>query len=161
MKTEASLPAVLIVEDDPDERMLIKDAFEECGLSEGLDFVKDGEELMDYLFQHDGHANPARSLHPDLILLDLSMPKKDGFEALKEIKSMPSLKHIPVVVLTNSEAEEDIRRAYDLGAKSFVTKPTTFEELVDVVRNLSQYWSQTTQPPPRASVRRLDWITIA
>ena len=139
---------VLVADDDPEDRMLIEDAFEESRLANTLEFVVDGEELMDYLHHRNGYSDPSASPRPGLILLDLNMPRKDGREALKEIKSDPDLRKIPVVVMTTSKAEEDILRTYDLGVNSFITKPVTFEGLVDVVKMLGRYWFQIVELPP-------------
>jgi CheY-like chemotaxis protein len=109
--------------------------------------VADGEELMDYLHRRGRYADPASSPEPSLILLDLNMPRKDGREALMEIKSDARLKSIPVVILTTSKAEEDVRRLYELGANSFITKPATFQGLAEMLRTLSQYWFETVKLP--------------
>ncbi len=138
---------VLIADDDPEDRMLIEDAFEESRLVNILQFVEDGEELLDYLYRRNGYSDPSVSPRPGLILLDLNMPRKDGREALKEIKSDPHLRQIPIVVMTTSKAEEDIFRTYDLGVNSFVTKPVTFEGLVEVVKMLGRYWFQIVELP--------------
>jgi len=139
---------VLVADDDPEDRMLIEDAFEESRLPNALAFVEDGEDLMDYLYRRNGYSDPSASPRPGLILLDLNMPRKDGREALKEIKADPDLRQIPVVVMTTSKAEEDILRTYDLGVNSFITKPVTFEGLVDVVKMLGKYWFQIVELPP-------------
>ncbi len=139
---------VLVADDDPEDRMLIEDAFQEGRLANTLEFVVDGEDLMDYLYQRHGYSDPSTSRRPGLILLDLNMPRKDGREALKEIKSDPSLRQIPIVVMTTSKAEDDIFRTYDLGVNSFVTKPVTFEGLVEVVKMLARYWFQIVELPP-------------
>ena len=139
---------VLVADDDPEDRMLIEDAFEESRLVNDLQFVVDGEDLMDYLFRRNGYSDPSSSPRPGLILLDLNMPRKDGREALKEIKEDPDLRQIPIVVMTTSKAEEDIFRTYDLGVNSFITKPVTFEGLVDVVKMLGRYWFQIVELPP-------------
>jgi CheY-like chemotaxis protein len=112
--------------------------------------VENGEELMDYLHRRGAFADPARSPRPGLILLDLNMPRKDGREALAEIKSDPALRQIPVVVLTTSKAEEDIYRTYDLGVNSFITKPVTFDGLVNVMRTLGTYWFEIVELPAAA-----------
>ena len=138
---------VLIADDDPEDRMLIEDAFEESRLANTLEFVVDGEDLLDYLHRRNGYSDPSSSPRPGLILLDLNMPRKDGREALKEIKSDPDLRKIPVVVMTTSSNEEDIACTYDLGANAFVTKPVTFEGLVDVVKTLAKYWFQIVELP--------------
>jgi len=130
---------ILMAEDDPDDRMLTEDALEENRLANDLRFVENGEELLDYLY-HRGQYNKINAPRPGLILLDLNMPKMDGREALKVIKSDASLKRIPVVVLTTSKAEEDILKSYDLGVNSFITKPVTFDDLVEVTREIGRYW---------------------
>lgn len=136
---------VLCAEDDPEDRMLIEDAWAESHLLNDLFFVEDGEELMDYL----GHRGSYRERPlPGLILLDLNMPRKDGREALQEIKADPELRRIPVVVLTTSKAEEDLVRTYDLGVNSFITKPVTFEGLVEVIKALGKYWLEIVELPP-------------
>jgi CheY-like chemotaxis protein len=116
MFTNAKPVTFLIAEDDPDDRFLIKEAFQESLLTNSLYFVQDGVELLDYLRRQGKFANPVDAPPADLILLDLNMPRKDGREALAEIKSDPHLRYIPVVVLTTSKAEEDIMRSYDIGA---------------------------------------------
>ena len=148
MERDSNPITVLVADDDPEDRMLIEDAFEESRLANTLEFVEDGEELLDYLHRRNGYSDPSASPRPGLILLDLNMPRKDGREALNEIKSDPHLRQIPVVVMTTSKAEEDILRTYDLGVNSFVTKPVTFEGLVDVVRTLGKYWFQIVELPP-------------
>src|SRR5687767_11522 len=138
---------ILMADDDPDDRQLTKEAFEEARLANDLRFVEDGVELLDYLNRRGKYADPATSPRPGLILLDLNMPKKDGREALEEIKRDPKLKNIRVVVMTTSKAEEDILRTYDLGASSYVTKPVTFAALVDVIQTLGKYWLEIVELP--------------
>jgi CheY-like chemotaxis protein len=138
---------ILIADDDPDDRMLTRDAWEENRLANQLHFVEDGEELMDYLHRCGRYGHLAATPLPGLILLDLNMPRKDGREALKEIKADPKLRRIPIVVLTTSKAEEDIIRTYDLGVNSFITKPVTFGALVDTVKTLARYWFQIVELP--------------
>src|ERR1022692_413666 len=116
---------ILVADDDSDDRDMINDAMKENRLANDLRFVPDGEELMDYLLRKGKYSSPQSSPRPGLILLDLNMPKKDGREALKEIKNNTDLKSIPVVVLTTSKAQEDIYRTYNLGVNSFITKPVT------------------------------------
>lgn len=135
---------ILMADDDADDRMLTKDALEESRVLNDLRFVEDGEELMEFLRRQGRHADAPR---PGLILLDLNMPRKDGREALKEIKADPDLRRIPVVVMTTSKAEEDIFRSYDLGASSFITKPVTFDRLVELMRTLGQYWVEFVELP--------------
>jgi len=138
---------ILLADDDADDRMMAADALEESRLVNDLRFVEDGEELMDYLRRRGKYADPAAAPRPGLILLDLNMPRKDGREALREIKAEPELRSIPVVVLTTSQAEEDIYRTYDLGVNSFITKPVNFESLVAVMRALSKYWFEIVELP--------------
>jgi CheY-like chemotaxis protein len=139
---------ILMAEDDADDRLLVREAWEENRIANELRFVKDGVELLDYLRRRGAHADPGAAPRPGLILLDLNMPRKDGREALAEIKADPDLRAIPVVVLTSSEAEEDILRSYDLGVSSYITKPVTFGKLVEVVRTLGKYWFEIVQLPP-------------
>jgi two-component system response regulator len=138
---------ILMADDDPEDRMMTQEAFEESRLANDLRFVENGVELMDYLHRRGKYADPASSPRPGLILLDLNMPKKDGREALQEIKNDPKLKNIRVVVMTTSKAEEDILRTYDLGAASYVTKPVTFSALVDVIQTLGKYWLEIVELP--------------
>ena len=139
--------AILMAEDDPDDRLLACEAFEESRLANELHLVEDGEELMDYLYRR-GEYDEASAPRPGVILLDLNMPRKDGREALREIKADPDLRRIPVVVLTTSKAEEDILRTYDLGVNSFIVKPVTFANLVEVMRALGRYWFEIVELPP-------------
>ncbi|MDD5300964.1 MAG: response regulator [Gallionella sp.] len=139
---------ILMADDDPDDRLLVQDAFDEIRLANPLVFVEDGVELMDYLHRRGGYAHLAGSPLPGLILLDLNMPKKDGREALKEIKADPALRMVPIVVLTTSNAEEDILRTYDLGTNSFIVKPVTFDKLVEIIRKVTQYWLEIVRLPP-------------
>lgn len=141
--------SILMADDDEDDRMMAKEALEESLLSNPIFFVKDGEELMDYLYHRGEFSDPAQSPRPGLILLDLNMPRKDGREALKEIKSDPALKNIPIVVLTTSKAEEDVLRTYDLGVNSFIVKPVSFEAIVDLLKTLGKYWFELVEIPPR------------
>lgn len=138
---------ILMADDDADDRMLTKEALEESRVLNDLRFVQDGEELMDYLKNRGSYADKDAWPRPGLILLDLNMPKKDGREALKEIKDDPELRRIPVVVMTTSQAEEDIFRSYDLGASSFITKPVTFDRLVELMKTLGNYWVEFVQLP--------------
>jgi CheY-like chemotaxis protein len=149
MKTEGKMITIVLADDDADDRKLTEDAFAENRLVNQLHFVEDGEELMDYLHRR-GKYEPLRSEPlPGLILLDLNMPRKDGREALKEIKADPNLRRIPIVVLTTSKAEEDIVRTYDLGVNSYVTKPVTFKSLVELVKVLGRYWFEVVELPPK------------
>jgi CheY-like chemotaxis protein len=138
---------ILMADDDPDDRLLVKNAFKESRLANSMRFVEDGEELMDYLHRRGQYTDGQTSPRPGLILLDLNMPKKDGREALKEIKDDAGLREIPVVVLTTSQDEEDILRSYNLGANSYITKPVTFEGLVEVMKVLGRYWFEIVELP--------------
>jgi CheY-like chemotaxis protein len=138
---------LLMADDDADDRLLIKDAMAECRWEGDLRFVEDGEDLLDYLRHHGKYSQLDTAPRPGLILLDLNMPRKDGREALREIKGDAELHRIPVVVLTTSKARTDIGRMYDLGASSFISKPVQFEALVNVMRVLGQYWFDTVELP--------------
>jgi len=135
-----------MADDDPDDRMLMKEALDENNLPSNIAFVEDGKELLDYLHRRGHYAN-AETFKPGLILLDLNMPKIDGREALRMIKSDPLLRRIPVVVLTTSKAEEDVFKTYDLGVNSFICKPVKFEELVQVTKEIGIYWFGTVALP--------------
>jgi CheY-like chemotaxis protein len=139
---------ILLADDDEDDRLLTADALKRSRLINDIRFVVDGEDLMHYLRGQGAYAaggTPAP--RPGLILLDLNMPKKDGREALAEIKGDPDLRRIPVVALTTSKAEEDIVRTYDLGVNSFVSKPVTFDGLAAVMQTLADYWFELVQLP--------------
>ena len=138
---------ILMADDDEEDRVMTKEAWENARLANDLRFVNDGEELMDYLKHQGAYIDAAAYPSPGLILLDLNMPKKDGREALREIKDAPELRRIPIVVLTTSKAEEDILRSYDLGASSYITKPVTFEGLVAIVKELGKYWFEMVELP--------------
>jgi CheY-like chemotaxis protein len=139
---------VLVAEDDEDDRLLIEDAFSETKLPNPIFFVNDGEELLDYLHHRQPYTAEQHPL-PGLILLDLNMPRKDGREALIEIKSDPNLQRIPIVILTTSKEEEDIMRSYSLGISSFIAKPVTFEQLVEVIQCIAYYWFEVVVLPPK------------
>lgn len=145
MTAQKQSVTILIADDDPEDRMLAEDALVESRLANDIRFVEDGEELIEYLRASGRYAPPQHAPRPGIILLDLNMPRKDGREALKEIKNDPDLRRIPVIVLTTSKAEEDIYRTYDLGVNSFITKPVTFDALVQVMRALGQYWFEIVE----------------
>lgn len=147
MDEKKKLITILMADDDPDDRFLAKDAFDEARIKNDLRFVEDGEELMDYLYHRGKYSVPKSSPRPGIILLDLNMPKKDGREAIREIKADVDLRRIPIVILTTSKAEEDIIRTYDLGSNSFITKPVSFEELVKVLKAVTNYWLEIVQLP--------------
>ncbi len=151
MSRLAKAITILYADDDAEDRMLVKDAWAENRLANELHFVEDGEELMDYLRRRGNYTHLADQPLPGMILLDLNMPRKDGREALQEIKADPRLRSIPVVVLTTSKAEEDILRAYDLGVNSFILKPVTFQSLVDLTLTLSKYWFEVVELPAEAT----------
>ncbi len=140
---------ILIAEDDPDDRLLTRRALDLSRVVNDLRFVEDGEQLMEYLLHEGRYADPASAPRPGIILLDLNMPRKDGREALKEIKSHPELRHIPVVIMTTSKAEGDVLKSYDVGANSYVVKPVTFERLVDLMKTLGTYWVEFVELPPQ------------
>jgi len=138
---------ILIADDDDEDRMLVQDAIEESRLPNPLHFVVDGQEVMDYLLNIGKFSDKEKYPAPGLVLLDLNMPKKDGREVLREIKNTKSLRSIPIIVLTTSKAEEDILRTYDLGVNSYITKPATFNGLVEIIRNLGKYWFEIVSIP--------------
>lgn len=137
---------ILLADDDEDDRMMAREALAEARVRNPLVCVNDGVELLDYLLGTGPHEGCQPRL-PGLILLDLNMPRIDGREALETIKSHPTLRRIPIVILTTSLAEEDIFRTYDLGVNSFITKPVAFNELVDVMALLGQYWLEVVELP--------------
>ncbi len=137
--------SILVAEDDPDDQLLIQEAFRKVNLSNSLIVANDGVELMEYLDQHRGVGDARR---PDLVLLDLNMPRMDGREALATIKADPDLRSVPVVVLTTSCDEGDILNAYALGANSYIRKPVTFTELVEIVQHIKSYWFELVDLPP-------------
>jgi CheY-like chemotaxis protein len=141
---------ILLADDDSDDREMSRRAFDKNALANELYTVTDGEELMDYLYHRGRFAPPALSPTPGLILLDLNMPKKDGREALAEIKADPALRRIPIVVLTTSKATRDVSRTYDLGSSSYIIKPVSFAALVEVTRLIGLYWFQVVTLPEQA-----------
>lgn len=150
MKERGKPVIILMAEDDPDDRLLSREALDESRLANDLHFVKDGEELMDYLLQRGAYSEPGKAPRPGVILLDLNMPRKDGREALAEIKANSELRVIPVIVLTTSHAEEDILRSYDLGVSGYVTKPVRLEDLINVMKTIGKYWFEIVELPPQA-----------
>jgi CheY-like chemotaxis protein len=137
---------ILLADDDEEDRELARDALQDSRLANEMKFVYDGQDLLDYL-RHQGRWTEATSPRPGIILLDLNMPKKDGREALQEIKADDSLRRIPIVVLTTSKDEADVLSTYDLGVSSFITKPVTFGGLVDVMKTWTQYWFEIVELP--------------
>jgi CheY-like chemotaxis protein len=144
--------SILVADDDEDDRLMIREALEESRVFNRLDFVKDGEELIEFLKNASARPETGENQLPGLILLDLNMPIKDGREALGEIKADPGLKKIPIVVMTTSSAEEDIVQTYDLGVNSFITKPVSFDGLVNVIKTLTTYWFSIVRLPSEAGV---------
>lgn len=138
---------ILIADDDEDDRLLAQDALAESRVLNKLHCVEDGVELLEYLNREGQYQEKCNSPRPDLILLDLNMPRKDGREALKEIKENPNLKGIPVVILTTSKQEEDKIKGYNLGAASYITKPVNFEGLVELMKVLGKYWIEFVEFP--------------
>ncbi len=139
---------ILMADDDADDRRLTQEAFEEGRLINDVRFVENGEQLLAYLRKQGAYAPPVDAPRPGLILLDLNMPRKDGRTVLKELKTDPELRQIPVVVLTTSKADEDIYKSYDLGVNSYIVKPVTFEALVDILQTLEKYWFEIVELPP-------------
>lgn len=137
---------ILIAEDDADDRFLLQTVFDEKGFTDRVEFVENGVELLDYLHNTLEKSNGS-SIFPAIILLDLNMPKKDGREALKEIKLHPVFKKIPVIVFTTTKSENEIRHCYELGANSYVVKPVSFDGLIKVVEDIRGYWTNTASIP--------------
>ena len=135
-----------MADDDPDDRLLLKKVLEEIELPNVISFVEDGAELMDYLFQR-GRFLKDKAIKPNLILLDLNMPRMNGHEALRLIKSDPVLRRIPVIVLTTSKAAADVNKTYDLGVNSYILKPDHFEELVRIANEIGRYWFSIVELP--------------
>lgn len=142
---------ILMADDDEDDQLLAREALAENRLANLIHFVTDGEQLLAYLRNQTPYEDRAAYPRPGLILLDLNMPRMDGREALREIKADPELRTIPIVVLTTSKAEEDIIRTYDLGANSYITKPVSFEGLIEVMGSLGGYWLGIVQLPPNGN----------
>ena len=138
-----------MADDDPDDRLLTREAFDESRLKNELYFVEDGEDLMNYLHRKGKYETEITAPKPGLILLDLNMPRKDGREALKEIKADEKLRRIPIVVLTTSAAEEDIISSYELGVSAYIRKPVTFDGLISVIKSIGKYYVEIVELPPR------------
>lgn len=144
---------ILMADDDEDDILLTRKALQKGKLLNPLHTVHDGEELLDYLLHRGDYTDEEKAPRPGVILLDLNMPRKDGREALKEIKAHDDLKDIPIVVFTTSKAEEDIYRSYKLGVNSFITKPVTFENLIEVMQMLGKYWFEIVTLPSEEKKR--------
>lgn len=138
---------ILIAEDDDDDFFLAQEAFEEYNLANEIHRVKNGEELINYLKHRGPYEQPTTSPSPVLILLDLNMPRMDGREALKAIKSDPNLRKIPVVIMTVSREEEDVIRSYELGANSYIRKPVRFSEMIEIIKTMGKYWFEIVELP--------------
>jgi CheY-like chemotaxis protein len=149
VRTESVQPVtILMAEDNDDDRLLTQEAMRAARLVNELRFVSNGVELLDYLQRSGPYAEPGSAPWPGIILLDINMPMMDGLTALRRLKDDPSLRRIPVVMLTTSDDEHDILRSYNLGAASYVTKPVTFSSLVELVRTLEGYWTGIVTLPP-------------
>ncbi len=140
---------ILVADDDPDDRKLTQEAFSESKLANDLRFVEDGVEVFDYLNRRGKFADPATSPWPSILLLDLNMPRMDGREVLVELKKTPRYAAIRVIVMTTSKSEADINKAYLLNAASYITKPVTFDSLVNVVTTLGKYWLEIVELPDK------------
>ncbi|MEA5506036.1 response regulator [Halotia wernerae UHCC 0503] len=150
MKIRQTTVTILMADDDDDDSMLVQEALRESQLPIQLCIVKNGEELMDYLYNRGRYTDKSIAPRPGLILLDLNMPKKDGMEVLKDIKNDSNFRRIPVIVLTTSGAEKDVYHTYDLGANSFIIKPEKFADLVDVMKTIGKYWFEIVELPLEA-----------
>jgi CheY-like chemotaxis protein len=147
MSQDNRLFTILMVDDDPDDRLLFKEACEEVRLRNPIEFLENGEQLVDYLKRQGSYANLQGAPYPGIILLDLNMPLKDGREALEEIKNDAELRHIPIIVLTTSKDEDDILSSYGLGASSYIVKPISLDRLMRVVNSIGEYWVQIVEVP--------------
>ncbi len=147
--TSGTNPAViLLVEDDPGDQELTRRALDAGGMPYELHVVQDGEEALDYLFRRGKYRDPRLSPRPDLILLDLNMPRVDGRQVLRHIRADPGLRRLAVVVLTTSRLEEDVTSTYDLGANSYITKPAELQRFLQMMQTLGTYWFQVAVLPP-------------
>ena len=144
---------ILLVEDNPDHAILTKKVLEENNVANRIYLVKDGEEALDFIYQRGKYSNSRDAPRPGLILLDIRLPKVDGLEVLRQIKSDPEHKSIPVVMLTTSSRDEEIARAYDEGVNSYVTKPVEFAEFASKIKNIGMYWALITSLPPENSTK--------
>ena len=145
-------PVILMADDDADDRFLVQEALTEAKIPHDLRFAEDGRSLLDYLKHQGKFTDRKEAPRPELILLDLNMPLKDGREVLADIRADACLRRIPVIIFTTSKADTDIRQMYDLGANSFVTKPAAFSELVGLMKKLAEYWFETAHIPDTAIV---------
>ena len=138
---------LLIADDDADDRLLIEDAFVQSGLSNERDYVRDGEEVLEYLRAEGRWSHRDSQDLPGIILLDVNMPKMDGFTVLRHLKSDPRLRKVPVVALTTSREQEAVLHAHDLGVNSFISKPDKFDDLVNAVTAVGRYWMEFVELP--------------
>jgi CheY-like chemotaxis protein len=145
---------ILLAEDDPNDVLLIQRAFQKAGMRQVLKVVRDGEEAIAYLSGEGDFADRERFPKPFLLLLDLKMPGADGFEVLRWVRAEPETKRLLVVVLTSSNLQADVDRAYDLGANSYLVKPVSFDEMVNMIQRFEAYWSEINRIPtsPGATV---------
>ncbi len=144
----AKTATILLADDDPADILLTRRAFRAARLQNALHVVNDGEELLEYLRREKRYAPPAEAPRPDLVLLDLNMPRMDGREALAELRADPRFAALPVIILTTSQQEADVLRTYDLGANSFISKPVDLAGLIEVIKALDNYWFQIVTLPP-------------
>jgi CheY-like chemotaxis protein len=149
MNNQAGAFSIVVADDDPDDRLLIKDAFDEISFDSLLRFVDDGEKLISYLFREKGHSDSYDQPVPDLIILDINMPRFDGWEVLKLIKEHFRFRKIPTMILSTTNNQDDIDRAYELGANAFVTKPATFDELKNILEATTKFWLKTINLPSK------------
>ncbi|HYW19479.1 MAG TPA: response regulator [Nodularia sp. (in: cyanobacteria)] len=147
MKNSQKTVTILMVDDDEDDHILVREALAESQLPMDLHIVSNGEELLDYLYNLGLYTDKTQAPRPGLILLDLNMPKKNGLEVLQDIKTDPMLRSIPVIVLSTSDDKEDIYQTYNLGANSFITKPVTFAALVEMMKSIGKYWFEIVKLP--------------
>src|SRR5437879_1958675 len=146
---------ILLVEDDPDDVLLIQRAFQKAGLGDALKVVGDGTEAIQFLSGSGLYADRHRFPLPFLVLLDLKMPGADGFDVLQWARAQPELKRLLIVVLTSSNLQEDVDRAYELGANSYLVKPVGFEETVNLVKRFEAYWAELNRIPTAAGAREI------
>jgi len=139
---------ILLVEDNQSDIALTKRAFEKGHIVNDLMVVEDGQEALDYIFCMDKYASRDKNDIPALVLLDLKLPKIDGFEVLKRIRSTEKIKRLPVIILTSSKQEQDVAAGYDLGVNSYIRKPVDFNQFVEAIKNLGLYWLVINEPPP-------------
>jgi two-component system, response regulator len=149
MAESAQRRTILMADDDGEDCALVGDALRETGHPCDLRFVRNGEELFDYLRRQGEYQQPRDAPRPDLILLDLKMPRKDGRETLQELKADPDWRQIPVVILTTSAAGDDVNSCYEMGVNAFITKPVSFRKLVRILDALTKYWFDVAQLPPK------------